>query len=196
MTVSPVIFRLSQKLAGKLKEGILTSLPLDEDPYADWSAHLFTADRAQYIIVTNTKSLYSVVMYGRGIANDGQFIDRALSSIQEFMEDAILIQIRQFGLRRGCLGCLVLSPQSGILALANRSILRGQHLPQLGSPRLTWTLALAFSRQAQPQRPSSRPRIRSFSEASEEPLAADELVRHRNARPSGVCRPSSGSSGQ
>ena len=58
-----MILRLSQKLAKKLKEGTLTSLPLDENHYADWSAHLFTADRTQYIIVTNTQSLYSVVMY-------------------------------------------------------------------------------------------------------------------------------------
>ena len=82
-----MIFRLSQKLAKKLKEGTLPSLPLDENPYADWSAHLFTADRTQYIIVTNTKSLYSVVMYGKGITDDSRFIDRALSCIREFMED-------------------------------------------------------------------------------------------------------------
>jgi len=56
-----MIFRLSQKLATKLKEGSLPEVPLDENPYADWSAHLFTADRAQYIIVTNTRALYSVV---------------------------------------------------------------------------------------------------------------------------------------
>ena len=82
-----MIFRLSQKLAKKLKEGNLPSLPLDENPYADWSAHLFTADRAQYIIVTNTKALYSVIMCGKGITNGGLFIDRALSCIREFMED-------------------------------------------------------------------------------------------------------------
>jgi hypothetical protein len=48
-----MIFRLSQKLAKKLKEGTLPPLPLDENPYADWSAHLFTADRTQYILLTN-----------------------------------------------------------------------------------------------------------------------------------------------
>lgn len=82
-----MIFRLSRKLAKKLKEGSLPSLPLDENPCADWSAHLFTADRTQYIIVTNTKSLYSVVMYGKGITDDSRFIERALSNIREFMED-------------------------------------------------------------------------------------------------------------
>ena len=62
-------------------------MPLDENPYADWSAHLFTADRTQYIIVTNTKSLYSVVMYGKGITDGSEFISRALSTLREFMED-------------------------------------------------------------------------------------------------------------
>jgi hypothetical protein len=69
-----MIFRISQKLAKKLKEGELPSLPLDENPYADWSAHLFTVARTQYIIMANTKSLYSVVMYGTGITDDSRAI--------------------------------------------------------------------------------------------------------------------------
>ncbi|HBO46128.1 MAG TPA: hypothetical protein DD670_19830 [Planctomycetaceae bacterium] len=82
-----MIFRLSQKLATKLKKGNLPSVPLDENPYADWSAHLFLASRTQYVIVSNTKSLYSIVMYGKGITDDGTFIDRALSAIREFTEN-------------------------------------------------------------------------------------------------------------
>jgi len=82
-----MIFRLSQKLNKKLKAGDLDTEPLDDNLYADWSAHLFTADRIQYIIMSNTKSLYSCVMYGRGISNDSRFIERALSGIREFMED-------------------------------------------------------------------------------------------------------------
>lgn len=81
-----MIFRLSQKLATKLHESDLPSLPLDENPYADWSAHLFTADRTQYIIVANTRSFYSVVMCGKGITDYSQFISRALDNLREFME--------------------------------------------------------------------------------------------------------------
>ena len=81
-----MIFRLSQTLNAKIKAGTLGALPLDENPYADWSAHLFVADRTQYIIVSNTKSLYSTVLHGKGITNDNQFLDRALDSIREFME--------------------------------------------------------------------------------------------------------------
>src|SRR5260370_16059986 len=81
-----MIFRLSQKLNAKIKAGTLGALPLHENPFADWSAHLFLADRTQYILLSNTKSLYSTVMYGKGITNDSGFIERALSSIREFME--------------------------------------------------------------------------------------------------------------
>lgn len=81
-----MILRLSQTLAKKLKEATLPTVPLDDNPYADWSAHLFRADRTQCIIVSNTKSLYSVVMYGKGITDYSDFIDRALSSLREFME--------------------------------------------------------------------------------------------------------------
>jgi hypothetical protein len=82
-----MIFRLSQRLNAKIKAGTLRTLPLDENPFADWSAHLFVAGRTQYILLSNTKSLYSTVMYGKGVTNDSNFIERALSNIREFMED-------------------------------------------------------------------------------------------------------------
>ena len=49
----PMIFRLTQRLSSKIKTGSLATLPLDENPWGDWSARLFTADRAQYIMVTD-----------------------------------------------------------------------------------------------------------------------------------------------
>jgi hypothetical protein len=82
-----MILRLSQKLNTKIKAGTLKPMTLDKNPYADWSCHLFTADRTQYILVSNTKALYSSVLYGKGITNDCVFIERVLSSLREFMED-------------------------------------------------------------------------------------------------------------
>ena len=82
-----MILRLSQKLYTKIKVGSLTTMPLDDNPFADWSAHLFVADRTPYVIVSNTKSLYSTVLFGKGIRNDSHLIERALGSIREFMED-------------------------------------------------------------------------------------------------------------
>ncbi len=81
-----MIFRLSQKLSTKISAGKLNDEPLDNDPYADWSSHLFTADRTHYILLTNTSSLYSCVMFGKGITGDQPFIERTLSTIRDFTE--------------------------------------------------------------------------------------------------------------
>ena len=43
-----MILRLSQKLCTKIKAGALPTMPLDENPFADWSAHLFIVNRTQY----------------------------------------------------------------------------------------------------------------------------------------------------
>ena len=82
-----MIFRLSQKLAAKIKVSLKTSAPLGAKPFADWSGNVFTAQRAQYILLTNTASLYSVVTFGRGITDDARFLDGALSAIREFMAE-------------------------------------------------------------------------------------------------------------
>jgi len=80
-----MIFRLTQKLNKKIAAGPLASLPLHESPWADWSARLFTVNRTQYILMSNTASLYSVVMRGRGTTGEGRFAERAMSAIHESM---------------------------------------------------------------------------------------------------------------
>ena len=82
-----MIFRLSQKLCTRIKAGSLSASPPDDNPFADWSAHMFVADRTQYIIVTNTKSLYSTVLCAKGITNYSHFIVRASGAIRELVED-------------------------------------------------------------------------------------------------------------
>ena len=56
LELGQMILRLSHKLNTKIKAGKLTEMPLDENPYVDWSSHLFAADRTQYIILMNTAS--------------------------------------------------------------------------------------------------------------------------------------------
>jgi len=82
-----MIFRLTLKLSKKIGIAPLPAVPFDKsrNSLIDWSAHLFTAQRIQYIILTNTVSLYSMVMYGRGITNDKKFIQGVLSYMREFM---------------------------------------------------------------------------------------------------------------
>ncbi len=82
-----MIVRVSAKMGKKIHVSPAKSLPADPNPFADWSAHLFTADRVQYILLTNTPSLYSMVMYGRGITDDNQFLCQITNYMGEFMCD-------------------------------------------------------------------------------------------------------------
>jgi hypothetical protein len=41
-----MIFRLTEKLNAKIKTGTLMTLPLDQNPFADWSAGLFLVGRS------------------------------------------------------------------------------------------------------------------------------------------------------
>ncbi len=81
-----MVFRLSLKLAKKIGVAPTSVVPLDSNPLADWSGHLFSADRTQYVILTNTASLYSAVWYGRGVTDAAQFIERGLGAIREVMD--------------------------------------------------------------------------------------------------------------
>ena len=72
------------------------------------SCHLFTADRVQYIIVANTPSLYSGVMFGRGITDESRFLERAVATIRDVLEDdGQAFVFRQF-----------IAPQSGTVRFA------------------------------------------------------------------------------
>lgn len=103
-----MIFRLTEKLAKKIKLPPLKAFPISQNPFIDWTAHLFTAERAQYIIVTNTASLYSLIMHGRGITNDNELIQGTLEFMQEYMVDD------------GCefLYLRLIDPHSGIVSFA------------------------------------------------------------------------------
>lgn len=82
-----MIIRVSLKLGQKIHVAPTESLPMDPNPFADWSASLFLADRIQYILLTNTATLYSVVMFGKGVVDDGVFIRQAVSCIGAVLKD-------------------------------------------------------------------------------------------------------------
>ena len=90
-----VTLRVSAKLGGKIHYQPTQTLPLDGNLYADWSAHLFTAERSQYILITNTKSLYSMVMYGAGITDDSTLIQHTTRYISDVLRDAGLQLIHE-----------------------------------------------------------------------------------------------------
>jgi len=110
-----MILRLSQKLNTKIKAGKLPEMPLDENLLADWSCHLFTAGRTQHVILMNTATFYSCVMFGRGSTDDSTFIARALDTIRDFTAD----DGKQFIYRK------FIAPSSGTMSFAkalNRSV--------------------------------------------------------------------------
>lgn len=82
-----MIFRLTLKMAKKIGMAPLPIIPYTniKNPILDWNANLFTVQRIQYILLTNTASLYSMVMPGKGITSDKNFIREASSCIKEFM---------------------------------------------------------------------------------------------------------------
>lgn len=82
-----MIFRLSHELNAKIKAGPLATIPAQGNPFVDWSSHLFTAERTQYILLSNTKTLYSTVLYGRGLTDDNRFIRQALNSIRDALKE-------------------------------------------------------------------------------------------------------------
>ena len=80
-----MIFRLTNKLAKKLKE-----LPLAHcaqyspaNPYLEWYANYFTLNRYQHILVTNASSLLTIVMHGGGITDIDRFIDQFMMQLQD-----------------------------------------------------------------------------------------------------------------
>lgn len=80
-----MIIRLSKKLSDKIKEPDLPAIPLHANPFLDWHAHLFTCNRAQYIMVTNCTSLFSVFMFGAGVTDHGVFISRLSDTLKEVL---------------------------------------------------------------------------------------------------------------
>lgn len=81
-----MILRLSEKLNTKVKAGPLEVQPLDPNPFADWSCHLFTVNRVQYILLSNTATMFSSVMLAKGVTSGGIFIRRTLDALREFLD--------------------------------------------------------------------------------------------------------------
>jgi hypothetical protein len=82
-----MLIRFTQKLSKKLKIGPLAKLADDPGPFIEWYANLFTAERAQYILITEAKSLLSIVIYGRGITDDTKFLKLWLDSTREYLSE-------------------------------------------------------------------------------------------------------------
>lgn len=82
-----MLFRVTRKLAKKLKLEPIAALPPADNPLLDWTANLFMVGRQQYIIVTNSTTLYTVLIPGRGNASGEAFAKNALTEIRAMLEN-------------------------------------------------------------------------------------------------------------
>lgn len=82
-----MIIRQTVKLGQKIKVPPRHWLPADPNPLADWSAHVFTLRRFQYILLTNTTLLYSTIIPGRGVSNESLFLRSFSRALAEFMQE-------------------------------------------------------------------------------------------------------------
>lgn len=80
-----MVIRLTTKLAEKIGVRVLEPSPPDPDPFADWTAHLFLESRRHYILITNTHTLYSAVMTGKGMTSPGAFLTSMRSCLKEYL---------------------------------------------------------------------------------------------------------------
>jgi len=88
-----MILRVSGKLGKKIHVAPAETLEQDPNPFADWSAHLFTAERLQYVLVTNTAALYSALMVGKGITSGEVLIERTINLLRyTLMYDGLGVQ--------------------------------------------------------------------------------------------------------
>ena len=82
-----MIIRFTDKLSKKLKLGKISRVEKCSGPFLEWYAHLFSVQRTQYILVAEATSLYTVIMYGRGVVDDNIFFQQFFSFLREKMEE-------------------------------------------------------------------------------------------------------------
>ena len=80
-----MIFRVTQKLAKKIKVVPSTSLAPRDNPFLEWTANLFMVSRWQCILLTNSHCLYSVVLPGKGVSNEKAFVETSTKALYEYM---------------------------------------------------------------------------------------------------------------
>lgn len=80
-----MILRITARLGKTIGVSPSLSLPADPNPFADWTARLFSAGHIPYIIITNTPSLYSLIMDARGVTTNSLLLQKAMTAMFEHL---------------------------------------------------------------------------------------------------------------
>jgi hypothetical protein len=80
-----MVIHVTGKLSKKLHIPGLPQGHIPAGPHLRWYANIFVANRTHYILTTNAASLFSVVMYGRGITDRSAYLNGLLSVLGEHL---------------------------------------------------------------------------------------------------------------
>jgi hypothetical protein len=80
-----MIIRITSKLAKKLNLPLSLIESGNEPSINEWYGNLFTFKRAQYILLTNEKTLFSFVFPGKGITNYNLFLKKMSIHLEEML---------------------------------------------------------------------------------------------------------------
>ena len=81
-----MVIRLTRKLADKIKIKALPEIDDKVSAFDEWYGHLFTVNRAQYMLFTNAYSLYSVLFPGKGLNDIKSFFETATYCLSEILK--------------------------------------------------------------------------------------------------------------
>lgn len=80
--------RLPLELNARIGGSTLGAMAPHANPLLDWSVRAFEAGRTEYVLLSNTRSLYSAVLDGVAKENAARFADRVVGVIRAILEGA------------------------------------------------------------------------------------------------------------
>ena len=81
-----MIVRTTGKLAKQVGVSSLNTIPLAENPFADWTCRVFAVgERESLMLITNTASLYSLLASANGLENLEQFVYGLIRCIERHL---------------------------------------------------------------------------------------------------------------
>ncbi len=136
-----MIYRVTTKLASRLAVTPAADVPRDPNPLADWSANLFMAGRVPGILLTNTASLYSLVMPARGLTRPESFAKQCLIAIASLLHrdgyahifDATIAPCAGHAIFAKSLNRAVTGSMVDLVHLAQYALADGHSLPDVWS---------------------------------------------------------------
>jgi hypothetical protein len=78
-----MVFRITNKLAKKIKEKPDSALPVHENPFLDWSADHFVAGKLHHMVLMHNPTAFSLYFHSKGVTNAATFLEMANGTIRD-----------------------------------------------------------------------------------------------------------------